>query len=192
MLDPVPKLSPSDSILALPACHEPVFPLDAARALEEKGYYCEHYTKLLSLMLAAQVEEREKAVLHCVPLQLDPSAQAPRGRYRLQIPGIREDSPLLNVGDILTLRGLFVGTQTAMDVEIEVEVSGMLKAKGWVYVYSPELEAVNSWIPQTTINLPSGASSGLQKVEGAMYQVRFKVSAGQICTMQDAVSELCF
>ena len=56
---------------------------------------------------------------------------------------------------------------------VETEVVGLAKAKGWVYVYAPQLAEVDAALP---------------KVAGsAIYQVQFFVSAAPLCAMQDAV-----
>lgn len=163
------------SLLSLPPCTADIQPLDAARVRADPKYYAEHFTALLSLYLSAQVEEMEKALIHMVPLHLPNNADF---TYRLQIPGIREDSPRLSIGDRLILRGLDGVARLPSPVAVQVEVIGMMKAQGWVYVRSSHLAAIDAAFPRAMTD----------GVMAAMYQVQFSVSVAPLCAMQDAVS----
>ena len=134
-------------------------------------------------MLKAQVEDMEKAMIHMVPLHIHLASNDNTGTtYRLHIPGIREDSPHLMLGDRLILRGLYPEIKAPASLAVEAEIVGLVKAKGWVYVRAPRLDEINSMLPKVFVK-------GDTKSLSAMYQVQFKVSASPLCTMQDAVSK---
>jgi cytochrome oxidase assembly protein ShyY1 len=144
------------------------------------------------------MDEMDKSLLHMVPVHLIPSQSHHPGdqpAYRLQIPGIREDSPKLANGDILVLRGLFPGYKSAAQLSLEVEVTGMVKIGGWVYVRSPALAQIHASLPGVepvvqqfvSESIERAADQGKEKVR--MYRVEFKASAGPVCAMQDAVSD---
>lgn len=172
------------SILAHAPYEGETNPLDASRAVSEPHYYAAHFTALLSLVLQAQVEEMERALIHMVSLHVHDQSG---GTYRLHIPGIREDSPHLTIGDRLVLRGLYSEVRRPGPVAVEAEVIGLVKAKGWVYVRAPHLAGVDASLPKVAFKVEDSA----RVVEGsaAMYQVEFRVSAAPLCIMQDAVSD---
>lgn len=180
ILQPLPDLPPISSLLARAPFDGPLLPLDPLRSAIEPHYYAENFTALLSLVLQAQVEEMEKALIHMVPLHVHDQSG---GTYRLHIPGIREDSPRLTIGDRLILRGLYLELRLAGSVAVEAEVVGLVKAKGWVYARAPHLADVDASLPKIVPKGEDGPGS-------AMYQVEFRVSAAPLCTMQDAVSTL--
>jgi hypothetical protein len=157
-----------------------VLPLDSSCITSNPRYYAEHYTALLLLVLQAQVEEMERALILMVPLHLHLAADS---TYRLHIPGIREDSPHLTIGDRLVLRGLYPDIKAPSSLAVEAEVVGLVKAQGWVYVRSPHLAAMDA-------SLPRVFPKGQKNPPAAMYQIQFMVAAAPLCAMQDAVSLL--
>lgn len=167
------------SLLACPPYRGPArhFEADIARVKPEQ--YAFHFTALLSLVLQAQIDDMDRALIHSVPLHLH---QAAAMTYRLEIPGIREDSPRIAVGDRLVMRGLYPEIHSFSPVAIEVEVVGLVKAKAWVYVKSPDIAALDATLPKSRIATDKG------DVWSARYQISFKVSVAPLCAMQDAVS----
>jgi hypothetical protein len=178
----------------------------------EKDYYTTHFTSLLSLHLSALISQASSFTLPIVPLHIhqqpqlqpqNPSHHSPTTAdphsytYRLQIPGIREDSPKLNTGDRLVLRGLYPDIKRIGDIAVEAEIVGMVKVAGWVYVRSPHLAGLDSSLPAYQVVVDKGdgkvqaqGEKGKKgKVEWArMYQVMFQIDSSPICAMQDAVS----
>ncbi|KAK4687921.1 hypothetical protein P7C73_g2188, partial [Tremellales sp. Uapishka_1] len=181
----LPVIPIDESILARPPFEGALIPLDPAGPVS----YATHFSNLLSLVLAAQMELMQKATLYQVPLHPERQARATKDTYRLHIPGIREDSPHLEIGDVLLLRGLYPGLKAPSKVEVEAEVVGLHKAKGWVYIKAPELETIDVSLPKFMVKLESKGDlvKGKKEESCSMYQVRFRVSATQLCVMQDAV-----
>ena len=133
--------------------------------------YAIRFACLLSYHLLAETENASAAILYQARLRLQDYG---KGTYRVHIPGVREDSPRLNLGDRLVLRGLYPDDKMPSDRAAEAEVVGMAKARGWVYIRSPYLRRLDAALPKIG--------------EESHYQVEFKVSAAPVCAMQDAVS----
>lgn len=79
------------------------------------------------------------------------------------------------MGDKLEIRGLYSDQKVPSSAAVEAEVVGLTKAQGWVYLRSPYLAELDKCLPRN--------KNGM-----AEYQIRFSVSAGPVCVMQDAVS----
>jgi len=105
-----------------------------------------------------------------------------KNTFKIVVPGIREDSPKLAIGDRMTFRGLDTIAHTAGYYLIEAEVVGLDKLKGGIYVKSDALHYHHH-------HLMPMDHRGEKK-----YQVQFKASTDSVCDMQDAVSytvDLC-
>lgn len=159
-----------DSILCHPASKTKVLPLPTGPTPILPGYYAAHFTALISMWLDADLKRMKNATIPLVALQFTPAA---KGTYSLNIPGVREDSPKLAIGDRLRLRGMLPDRQLASTMSSEAEVIGVNKLAGWVYVQSPHL----SWV---IANQPPQAR----------FRVNFMLSVDPFCAMQDAVSHI--
>jgi len=158
----------------------------------EEGYYASHFSQLLSLNLAREAQILKNGLIHCIAVELSPiRLGGPNGGndgiFRVNIPGIREDSPKLQVGDKLLFRGLDTDYQVASAEAVEAEVVGMLKAQGVVFVGSTHLMDLDRVLPKYPLNSNKGTQMWASK-----YQIRFYASTAPACAMQDAVSHFPF
>ena len=173
-------------------------PLESTKAVSNPTYYAEHFSVLLSLHLRQQTIEMDQALIYNVPLHVSPRSDH---IYRIHIPGIREDTPRLAIGDRLLFRGLYLDWKAPSLAAVEGEIVGMIKSQGYVFVRSPNLEELDKSLPR--LNTPSirieaptsDASSGYSAstergvdAPPACFQIRFLVNSSAACVMQDAVS----
>ena len=159
-----------DSILCHPASKAKVQPLPTGPTPILPGYYAAHFTALLSMWLDAELKRMQTAMIPLVYLRFEPALN---GSFRIAIPGIREDSPKLAIGDRVRLRGMIQAARLASNTSVEAEVIGLNKLAGWVYVKSPHLH----WVIE---NQPPQA----------LFRVNFLLSVDPFCAMQDAVSSV--
>ena len=183
-------------------------PLDPVRALHDTGYYAVHFIALLQLVLRSMEADLDRAMLHMTPLNPPGAFTANPHRTPLQtklplpgknghgerhpktsdtfslfVPGIREDYPRVEIGDILLLRGLIPFHKTAMSTDLEAEVVGAIKLKGLVYVRTANLPGYDWQIPRQDRHLNAYAAN----TSSSKYQVRFTPSVKPLLAMQDAV-----
>jgi hypothetical protein len=137
-------------------------------------HYQAHWSALLAQHLEGQVQAMAGAKIHEIAIDLD---TVNGDTLKIMVPGIREDSPKLNIGDRMMLRPLDTLSQTPAPFVIEVEVVGLDKLKGGIYVRSEHLAYLHSTVP---VDL-----KGNRK-----YQIEFKASTDNVCDLQDAVSTL--
>ena len=135
-------------------------------------HYQAHWSTLLAQHLEGQVQAMAGAKIHEIAIDLD---TVDGDTLKIIVPGIREDSPKLNIGDRMTLRPLDTISQTPAPFVIEVEVVGLDKMKGGIYVRSEHLAYLHSTVPMD----PKG---------NRKYQIEFKASTDNVCYLQDAVS----
>jgi hypothetical protein len=131
-------------------------------------------------------------MLHCVPVSLSSrptdNAKAPYDLFKVHLPGIREDSPKLQVGDRLLFRGLIEEYQAGTQEAVETEVVGIVKSQGMVYVRSEYLRVLDDMLPKYSIKKKGKNGKPDGQAFASKYQIQFYASAAPICAMQDAVS----
>ena len=172
-----PKLDDSlVSVLTLPPAEVdegfPVQPLREDRALALPGYYVSHFTHLLSLHLLSLIDEAKKALLFTTDLERY-EADGP-AQYILTVPGVREDTPKLFIGDNVFIRALDTNLKRPIGYRVEAEITGILKREGQVFLRSSSLTELVDYVENRGISI--------------IYQAAFKASAVPVCAMQDAVS----
>jgi hypothetical protein len=146
-------------------------PEDRFSAASE-DYYRSHFSALLGQQLEGQVRAMSNAKIHEIAITLD---QVNGDTFLIMVPGIREESPKLAIGDRMMLRPLDTMLRVPASCVIEVEVVGLDKPKGGIYVKSGDLAAIHWAVP---VDL-----KGNRK-----YQLEFMASTDNVCDMQDAVS----
>jgi len=111
------------------------------RRAEQKGFhtgymtaqsYFHHLTALWELECVAKEQENEENALYKVTLYY---VQKPRMKplWTLTVPGLRDDSPFLEKGDVLQLRQLWVdATNNVIQMPMQVEDAGYGHVR-WVY-----------------------------------------------------------
>jgi hypothetical protein len=175
---PFPDITASRSILSMPAFP----PTTSAPSLEDDAdTYLRHWNALLSLELASLQETAGHQKLfritisqhHTAASRASTSVQAPT-TWKVSIPGIREDSPRIQTGDVLLLRGLYPELHTASRCAIEARVTGYIKRDGVIFVEAPELQLQATFLPKTAEGLTEWA-------------VEFRASSEAACVMQNAV-----
>lgn len=170
-----PKISEIESILlsappkdSLSVLKAPLDRFNTAAANE----YSKHFSDLLAQQLAGQAQAMSDAKIHEIAITVD---EVNGNTLKLFVPGIREDSPKLSIGDRMVLRPLDTYYRAPAPFVIEVEVVGLDKMKGGVYVTSYHLAGLHSSVPVD--------AKGNRK-----YQIEFKASSDGLCDQQDAVS----
>lgn len=173
-----------DSILTRPPSTGKVSPLTLD--LPVRGKYTEHFTSLLSISLAADLLRMKESAIPLTTLEFVPTSLIPNSdsaaSFKMYVPGVREDSPRLAIGDRMILRIMQPGA-TPTDIiphpiAVEAEVQGLDKRAGSVYITCPGLsEMMPEYLVQHT------------KSAGLRFQVRFLLASDPVCFMQDAVSE---
>lgn len=170
-----------DSILTRPPSTGKVWPLTLD--LPPRGTYTEHFTSLLSMSLAADLRRMQESAIPLTALEFAPASphSSPAASFRMFVPGVREDSPRLAIGDRMILRIMQPGA-TPTDViphpiAVEAEVHGLDKKAGSVYITCPGLSA----------NMPDYLVQHINS-GGIRFQVRFLLASDPVCAMQDSVS----
>lgn len=136
--------------------------------------YLSHFSALLAQQLEGQAEAMTNSKIHEITITVD---TVNGDTLKIMVPGIREDNPKLNIGDRMMLRPLDTVQKTAAYFVVEVEVVGLDKLKGGIYVKSDHLKKLHETVPVD--------SKGNRK-----YQIEFKASTDNVCDLQDAVSTL--
>ncbi|KAK1921912.1 P-loop containing nucleoside triphosphate hydrolase protein [Papiliotrema laurentii] len=198
----IPLATIHPSILSLPCPVSHLGPLESTKAVSNPTYYAEHFSVLLSLHLRQQTIEMDQALIYNVPLHVSPRSDH---IYRIHIPGIREDTPRLAIGDRLLFRGLYLDWKAPSLAAVEGEIVGMIKSQGYVFVRSPNLEELDKSLPRLntptvrietpTIDAGSGHSASPERgvdARPACFQIRFLVNSSAACVMQDAVRTLSY
>jgi hypothetical protein len=139
---------------------------------EAQAAYRTFFSGLLAQQLRGHIDAMVEAKIHEISLTFEPIR---RDVFKIFVPGIREDSPKLAIGDRMMFRPLNPQCHVALPFSVEGEVMGLEKLKGGVYVKSEMLASLDSYVPPDT--------RGNKK-----YQVEFKTSTDAVCDMQDAVS----
>jgi hypothetical protein len=137
-------------------------------------YYRTHFSTLLAQELEGQVQAMARAKIHEIAITLD---KVGADTFKIMVPGIREDSPKLAIGDRMMLRPLDTIQHAPAPFVVEAEVVGLDKMKGAIYIKSTYLADLHEGIPQDL--------KGNRK-----YQIEFKISTDTVCDLQDAVSSL--
>lgn len=154
------------------------------KRVAELGYYSQHFSTLLALALEGDASRLHSAIIY--KALLVPHGGEARGQrlqtYRLTIPGIREDFPRVQVGDVVVLRRLSETRKLASCEALETRVTGFIKIKGWIFVSAPWLERFDA-DTERCVDPESGKDSG------SLYNVTFVASTAEVCMMQNAVSQ---
>ncbi|WWC89628.1 uncharacterized protein L201_004553 [Kwoniella dendrophila CBS 6074] len=179
--NPLPIAQQCPSLLALPPAQGSAVPFQSSTALSNLDYYAKHFSNLLSLHLSALLENTRQAFLPLTSIQPYPVAGL-SNTYRIYVPGIREDSPRLYIGDRMIIRGLYQQYQQASINAIEAEVVGLEKTKSWVYVQSPHLGRLDG-DRVASANGAGVVGNGF----GVRCQIKFLLNVKPVCDMQDAV-----
>ncbi len=150
--------------------------------LEDDGMaYLRHWTALLSLELTSlQAAATQQKLFEISVEKYEPTNNlaTPRHRrktWKVLIPGIREDTPRIQTGDILVLRGLYPELKTADKRAIQARIAGHVKRDGVVFVESPEMESHANFLPR-------------DEKGQVRWVVEFKASSEATCIMHNAVS----
>jgi len=124
---PTPLLHPAPQpTLLLSAPHEEKVP-----ALESKLYH-RHFLPLLQWELARAAEEKSLIVLWKAPVIVSNWANA---EFCITVPGIRENHPRLEVGDLVHLREIVEHKKSGSGVAFEARVITLRKREGIVSAF---------------------------------------------------------
>ncbi|WWC71188.1 uncharacterized protein I206_105141 [Kwoniella pini CBS 10737] len=190
LAEPLPIAQQCPSILSDLPSRASVRPFQSDIASSDPTYYSRHFSELLSLHLSALMKDCQRSRLSCTVIQPFLIAGL-QDTYRIYVPGIREDSPRLNIGDRMIIRGLYQQMQLASHSVIEAEVVGLEKAKSWVYVRSPHLiglDGEQAELKKDHVQYSENESNG--SIVGIRCQISFLLNVKPVCDMQDAVRTL--
>ncbi|TFK37683.1 P-loop containing nucleoside triphosphate hydrolase protein [Crucibulum laeve] len=162
-----------------PLLEAPPLATDAlSHSLTIESYY-EHWISILRWELDTTSSEREQITLWKIGIKVviwDDS------EFLLFVPGIRENYPRLDIGDLLQMREVFEQQQTGSGRAFEGRVMATRKREGFVHFYSPTLrQHIQSIVPHALTqedNIP------------LLFNISFLVNARPLCTMASAAATL--
>ncbi|KAG6902934.1 hypothetical protein C0995_009326 [Termitomyces sp. Mi166 len=99
--------------------------------------YHGHWRTLLAWELDHSALEKEKIVLWKVAIKIGIWVDA---EFVLTVPGIRENYPRLEIGDLVQLREVYEKLKRGSGMAFECRVTALRKREGLVYLYSPSLK----------------------------------------------------
>ncbi|KAJ6478594.1 P-loop containing nucleoside triphosphate hydrolase protein [Mycena vitilis] len=99
--------------------------------------YHPHWNALLSWELHKLAVEKEQIVLWKTGIKVGDWSGA---EFLLPVPGIRENTPRLEIGDLLVLREIFEGRKEGSGIAFEGRVVALRKREGLIHFFSPTLK----------------------------------------------------
>ncbi|KAJ3554546.1 hypothetical protein NP233_g12400 [Leucocoprinus birnbaumii] len=170
-----------------PTKEEPIVPLDST-------HYHEHWSPILQIEVDCLCSQRASIVLWSVKdLKL---TDWKRNEFSLVVPGLRENYPRLDAGDLVKMR-LVIPSQNGYTapffqtgIAFEARVIAVQKREGVVHLYAPPLEEYiqNYWtgialyLAQTEDHIPFQLP--------LTFNISFLVNARPFCLMESAVADL--
>ncbi|KAJ7160946.1 P-loop containing nucleoside triphosphate hydrolase protein [Mycena filopes] len=101
------------------------------------GSYHQHWNALLSWELHKLAVEKEQIVLWKTGIKIGVWDGA---EFLLLVPGIRENTPRLEIGDILVLREVFEAQKVGSGIAFEGRVVALRKREGLIHFHCPTLK----------------------------------------------------
>ncbi|CAK5271393.1 unnamed protein product [Mycena citricolor] len=101
------------------------------------GSYHQHWAALLSWELHKLAVEKEQIVLWKVGVKIGAWDQA---EFILVVPSIRENSPRLEIGDVILLREILEGQKIGSGIAFEGRVVALRKREGLIHFFCPGLK----------------------------------------------------
>ncbi|KAF7326633.1 hypothetical protein MVEN_02600100 [Mycena venus] len=108
-----------------------------ATATSLTSSYHQHWNALLSWELHKLAVEKEQIVLWKTGIKV---GQWDGAEFLLFVPGIRESSPRLEIGDLLVLREVFEAQKVGSGIAFEGRVVALRKREGLIHFFCPTLK----------------------------------------------------
>jgi hypothetical protein len=99
------------------------------KPISTKNYY-DHWKTLLMVDLEQHIEDKEKLVLW--KYENVKIYHLTDARFELEVPGVRENYPRLEVGDLVHMRQVFVHTQSGSSLAFEAVITAMKKRRNLI------------------------------------------------------------
>ncbi|KAJ3992098.1 P-loop containing nucleoside triphosphate hydrolase protein [Lentinula boryana] len=132
------SLYPSTILSSTPPDKTACRPLNA----EEYKY---HWKSLLSWELDQLATDKQKIILWQVKVG---ALDWDNAEFSVLVPGIRENYPRLDIGDVLHLREVLINWKTGSGCAFEGRVTRLKKREGFIHFYCPSLkEHIETFIP---------------------------------------------
>ncbi|KAF9553859.1 P-loop containing nucleoside triphosphate hydrolase protein [Agrocybe pediades] len=171
------------SLLSAP----PIFEQEILPPLSPHTYYS-HWSAILRHELDAIANEKEEIIIWKIAAKV---VSWKDSEFELSVPGIRENYPYLEIGDLVHLREVHElgrGRRGAL----EGRVSALRKREGYVHITSPPMkEHVQAFTPITSerVKVEDGfVAFSTGDVIPFTFNISFMTNARPMCSMERAVS----
>ncbi|KAF7321050.1 hypothetical protein HMN09_00192300 [Mycena chlorophos] len=128
--------------------------------------YHQHWNALLSWELHKLAVDKEQIVLWKTPIRI---SNWEASEFQLAVPGIRENTPKLDIGDILILREVIEARKTGSGLAFEGGVVSARKREGLIHFYCPALKShIQQFVGPVTPSVASHGSTVLYTTESVI------------------------
>ncbi|KAH9477003.1 RNA helicase Mov10l1 [Psilocybe cubensis] len=169
--------------------HAPPIPTDAKPSPLTPTSYHAHWVEILRWELDAIARKKESIVLW----QLNPKVEIWKdAEFVLSVPGIRENHPYLEIGDLVHLREVLEAEKRGSNRALEGRVVALRKREGLVHISSvPLKEHAQAFVTLTEDNIKTEngyAVFGPDDHFPFYFNVSFMTNSRPLCAMEAAVS----
>ncbi|KAF9480299.1 P-loop containing nucleoside triphosphate hydrolase protein [Pholiota conissans] len=188
----IPKLINQTAKNDVPSLlREPPIAKDAQPAPLNSQKYLEHWTDILRWELDAVTHDKEQIVLW----KLVPKVAVWKdAEFVFVVPGIRENHPHLEVGDLVHMREVHPTERRGTRRALEGRVVALGKREGLVRIQSvPLKDHVQTYVPLSLSNIKTENGFVVFSTEEVVpfsFNVSFMTNSGPLCTMQTAVASV--
>ncbi|KAF8804411.1 P-loop containing nucleoside triphosphate hydrolase protein [Phlegmacium glaucopus] len=176
----------SDNLTLLSA---PPIPSGAkAPALSQETYH-DHWITILRWELDATASQKEQIVLWKLGLKV---ANWKNAEFVMCVPGIRENYPRLEIGDLVHMREVIEAQKRGSGKAFEGRVVTLRKREGFVYIFSPTLKQhMQTYLPHINFRFEDDLPAfGPEDKISLAFNVSFVINARPLCLMEVATSTI--
>ncbi|KDR78399.1 hypothetical protein GALMADRAFT_245562 [Galerina marginata CBS 339.88] len=168
--------------------HAPPPPKDSKPSILTHTTYHNHWTDILRWELDAIASKKEQIVLWKAVVRVVVWKDS---EFVLSVPGIRENHPHLEIGDLVHMREVFDEEKRSIYRALEGRVVALRKREGLVHISSEPLRShIQTYVPLTleTTKTENGyIVLGPEDVVSFKFNISFMTNARPLCLMQNAV-----
>ncbi|RDB23524.1 RNA helicase Mov10l1 [Hypsizygus marmoreus] len=160
-------------------------PADECPALQIDTYHA-HWMALLAWELDKLASDKEQIVLWKIGLKVAIWADA---EFVVFVPGIRENYPRLEIGDLVHLREVFERQQRGSGMAFEGRVVALRKREGYIHLHSPTLlHHIKHVLPPSLKSLDGSYNS--EDELPLLFNISFVANARPSFTMDNAAATM--
>ncbi|PPQ90281.1 hypothetical protein CVT25_013106 [Psilocybe cyanescens] len=171
--------------------HAPPISKDEKASILAKHSYHAHWVEILRWELDAIALKKENIVLWKVNPKVETWKDS---EFILSVPGIRENHPYLEIGDLVHLREVIETEKRGSNRALEGRVIALRKREGLVHISSlPLKEHAQAFAPLTLDNIKTENGYvvfGPEDHFPFVFNVSFMTNARPLCVMEAAVSDV--